>query len=95
MSRKLVRPPGIPDDAILRIVRVPPESAGKRVDVFLQTQLRGTSRTRSRAIVEKSGYSLDGRKLRAWNQGWLTFRRDWKWEAGMRNIDCRTRIFDC
>ena len=65
MSRKLVRPPGIPDDAILRIVRVPPESAGKRVDVFLQAQLRNTSRTRSRSIIEKSGYSLDGRKLRA------------------------------
>ena len=65
MTRKLVRPPGVPDDAILRIVRVPPESAGKRVDVFLQTQLRSTSRTRSRAIVEKSGYSIDGRKLRA------------------------------
>jgi len=65
MSRKLVRPEGIPDEAILRIVRVPPESAGKRVDVFLQTQLRNTSRTRSRAIVEKSGYSFDGRKLRA------------------------------
>ena len=65
MSRKLVRPPGIPDDAILRIVRVPPESAGKRVDVFLQAQLRNTSRTRSRSIIDKSGYTLDGRKLRA------------------------------
>jgi 23S rRNA pseudouridine1911/1915/1917 synthase len=35
-----------------------------RVDVFVQSQLRNTSRTRARSIVEKSAYSLDGKKLR-------------------------------
>lgn len=51
-------------DAILRVVRVPLEATGKRADVFLQTQLRGTSRTRARAIIEKSAYTVEGRKLR-------------------------------
>ncbi len=36
-----------------------------RLDVFLQSQLRNTSRTRARAIIENSAYSPDGRHLRA------------------------------
>jgi len=36
-----------------------------RLDVFLPTQLRATSRTRARVIIEHSAFSLDGRKLRA------------------------------
>jgi len=35
-----------------------------RCDVFIQSQLRNTSRTRARAIVEASAYSLDGKHLR-------------------------------
>lgn len=51
------------EDAILRVLRVPDEAAGARLDVFLAGQLRGTSRTRARAIAEKSAYSADGRRL--------------------------------
>lgn len=35
-----------------------------RLDVFVKLQLRNTSRTRARAIVENSAYSPDGRRLR-------------------------------
>jgi 23S rRNA pseudouridine1911/1915/1917 synthase len=35
-----------------------------RLDVFLSMQLRNTSRTRARAIIEQSAHSLDGRRLR-------------------------------
>jgi 23S rRNA pseudouridine1911/1915/1917 synthase len=64
LERELRRPDGVPADAILRVLRVPPEAAGKRVDVFVQTQLRNTSRTRARAIVENSAFAPDGRRLK-------------------------------
>lgn len=47
----------------MRVFRVPDESAGARLDVFLAAQLRSTSRTRARAIAERSAYSADGRRL--------------------------------
>jgi 23S rRNA pseudouridine1911/1915/1917 synthase len=59
------RPAGVPEDAILRTIRVPPESAGMRLDRFLSTQLRATSRTRAQAIIDVSAFSWDGRRLRA------------------------------
>lgn len=59
-----MRPAGVAEDAVVRVFRVPPESAGMRLDRFLQTQLRNTSRTRARAIVENSAYDLTGRALR-------------------------------
>jgi 23S rRNA pseudouridine1911/1915/1917 synthase len=61
----LVRPAGVHEDAILKIYRVPAECAGMRLDVFMRTQLRNTSRTRARAIIEQSAHSADGRALRA------------------------------
>jgi 23S rRNA pseudouridine1911/1915/1917 synthase len=60
-----IRPPGVHEDAILKIYRVPAECAGMRLDVFLRTQLRSTSRTRARAIIEQSAHAADGRALRA------------------------------
>ncbi|MFZ5891539.1 MAG: RluA family pseudouridine synthase [Myxococcota bacterium] len=60
---QLVRPPGVAEDAILRLYRVPAEAAGQRLDVFFANELRNTSRTRARAIIEQSAYSLDGRRL--------------------------------
>jgi 23S rRNA pseudouridine1911/1915/1917 synthase len=58
------RPPGVPDDAILRVLRVPPEAAGMRADVFVRTQLRNTSRTRARAIIERSAFTPLGKRVR-------------------------------
>jgi 23S rRNA pseudouridine1911/1915/1917 synthase len=60
----IVRPDGIPEDAILRVLRVPGELAGMRLDRFVQSQLRGTSRTRARAIVKRGAYSVLGRARR-------------------------------
>ena len=61
----IVRPEGIPEDAILRVLRVPGELAGMRLDRFVQSQLRSTSRTRAKAIVKRGAYSADGRARRA------------------------------
>lgn len=58
------RPVGIDEGAVLTVFRVPPEVAGQRVDVFLQTQLKRTSRTRAKFILENSAYDESGRKLR-------------------------------
>jgi len=46
------------------VLRVPPESAGQRVDVFVQSQLRRTSRTRAHHISKASAYDPEGRRLR-------------------------------
>lgn len=59
------RPPGVAEDAILRVIRVPPESQGMRLDRFLAHELRATSRTRAQAIIETSAFSWDGRRLRS------------------------------
>ncbi len=61
---EITRPDGLSEDAILRVFRVPPESAGTRVDVFLSEQLRNTSRTRARSIVVNSAHTPDGRRLK-------------------------------
>lgn len=60
----VVRPEGVPEDAILRVFRVPGELAGMRLDRFVQSQLRSTSRTRARLIVKNGAYSADGRRRR-------------------------------
>jgi 23S rRNA pseudouridine1911/1915/1917 synthase len=60
----LERPEGVPEGAVLSIFRVPPELAGQRLDVFLQGQLRRTSRTRTQFIVRNSAFDLRGKRLR-------------------------------
>ncbi len=59
------RPAGVADDAIRRVVRVPPEFEGTRLDVFLKLQLRNTSRTRAQLIIGNSAFSPEGRPLRS------------------------------
>ncbi len=59
-----VRPAGVPEGSIVSVFRVPPEVAGQRLDVFLQSQLRRTSRTRTQLILRGSAYGPDGRPLR-------------------------------
>lgn len=61
----LVRPSGVSEEAILRVFLVPSEAAGMRLDVFLMSRLRRTSRTRARAIVKESAFSPTGRRLSA------------------------------
>lgn len=59
------RPACVAEDAILRTLRVPPESQSMRLDRFLTTQLRSTSRTRAQEIITASAFSWDGRRMRA------------------------------
>ncbi len=59
------RPDEIAPDAVVTVLRVPPESAGMRLDLFVQTQLKRTSRTRAQVIVRRSAFDLEGRRLRA------------------------------
>ena len=58
----VIRPSGVPDNAIVRILRVPPEDAGIRLDVFLSGALRNTSRTRAKRIAEHSAFCPSGRR---------------------------------
>jgi 23S rRNA pseudouridine1911/1915/1917 synthase len=62
-AENLVRPSGVTEGAVVSVFRVPPEVAGQRVDVFVQSQLNRTSRTRAQAIVRSSAYDGAGRKL--------------------------------
>lgn len=56
------RPNGVSEGAILRVLRVPAEAAGQRLDVFVRAQLRRTSRTRAQRIVTESAFDAAGRR---------------------------------
>lgn len=64
-SIEIVRPEGVPEGSVLSVFRVPPEVAGQRLDVFLQGQLKRTSRTRTQTIVRLSAYDVRGKRLRS------------------------------
>jgi 23S rRNA pseudouridine1911/1915/1917 synthase len=57
------RPPGVEEGAVVSVLRVPPEVAGQRLDVFVRNELHRTSRTRAQSIVRASAYDANGRKL--------------------------------
>ena len=61
---ELERPHGVPEGSVVSVFRVPPELAGQRLDVFLQGQLRRTSRTRTQFIVRNSAFDVQGKRLR-------------------------------
>ena len=58
------RPAGVAEGSVVSVFRVPPEVAGQRLDVFVQSQLHRTSRTRAQSIVRRSAYDASGRRLR-------------------------------
>lgn len=49
----------------MTVMRVPPECAGMRLDRFVQTQLKRTSRTRTQEIISRGCYAPDTRRLRS------------------------------
>ena len=61
---RLARPSGVEEGSVVSLFRVPPELAGQRLDVFLQGQLRRTSRTRTQHIVRNSAFDVRGKRLR-------------------------------
>ena len=65
VDAEVTRPAGVPDDAIVRVLRVPPEGAGVRLDVFLSGALRNTSRTRAKLIAAHSAFCPSGRRRKA------------------------------
>ncbi len=58
------RPAEVEPDAVMRVLRVPPELSGMRLDRFVQGQLRATSRTRSQLIIRNSAFSAAGLRLK-------------------------------
>ncbi len=62
-SEEPLRPANVDAEAMLRVIRVPAEAAGMRLDRFLPSQLRHTSRTRAQAIIERSAFDVDGKRL--------------------------------
>jgi 23S rRNA pseudouridine1911/1915/1917 synthase len=58
----LPRPKDVSEGAIVRVLRVPAEAAGQRLDLFVQAQLRRTSRTRAQRIVAESAFDAKGRR---------------------------------
>ena len=63
-EQSVIRPPDVAEGSVVSIFRVPPEVAGQRLDIFVQSQLNRTSRTRAQAIVRASAYDGDGRRLK-------------------------------
>ncbi|HVK71537.1 MAG TPA: RluA family pseudouridine synthase [Polyangium sp.] len=61
---KVVRPDEVPEGSVVSILRVPPEAKGMRLDRFVQSQLKRTSRTRAQKIIELGAYAPDARRLR-------------------------------
>jgi len=61
---RLDRPEGVEEGAVVTVFRVPPEQAGQRLDVFLQGELKRTSRTRTQFIVRNSAFDPKGKRLR-------------------------------
>lgn len=59
------RPPEVSTDSIVRVLRVAPECEGMRLDRFLTTQLRATSRTRAQIIIRLSAFTWEGRRMRS------------------------------
>ncbi|MDB4975663.1 MAG: Pseudouridine synthase [Myxococcaceae bacterium] len=60
-----VLPAGCAENSIILQFPVPPEFAGMRLDLFIQTRIPRLSRTRAQSIVKACGYRHDGVKSRA------------------------------
>jgi len=65
LADKPDRPTGVDPRAVVTVLRVPPECEGMRLDRFVQSQLKRTSRTRAQEIVKASAFSWLGAELRA------------------------------
>jgi 23S rRNA pseudouridine1911/1915/1917 synthase len=60
----VVRPASVPEGSVVTVMRVPPECAGMRLDRFVQSQLKRTSRTRTQVIIARGCFSPEGRQLK-------------------------------
>lgn len=61
---EVIRPASVPEGSVVTVLRVPPEAAGMRLDRFVQSQLKRTSRTRAQEIIARGAYSPEAKALR-------------------------------
>jgi 23S rRNA pseudouridine1911/1915/1917 synthase len=61
---EVVRPASVPEGSVVSVLRVPPEAAGMRLDRFVQSQLKRTSRTRAQQIIQRGAFSPEAKPLR-------------------------------
>ncbi|MET0283227.1 MAG: RluA family pseudouridine synthase [Polyangiales bacterium] len=64
-ARPFALPPGCAENSIILSFPVPPEYAGMRFDLFIQTRIPRLSRTKASKIVKACGYREDGVKARS------------------------------
>lgn len=64
LEQRPERPADVAEGAVLSVFRVPDTSGGMRLDHYLRSELRRTSRSRAHAIIAASAYDLSGRRLR-------------------------------
>jgi 23S rRNA pseudouridine1911/1915/1917 synthase len=57
------RPSEVDERAVVTVLRVPPEAAGMRLDRFVQSQMKRTSRTRAQSIVRASAFGPQATRL--------------------------------
>ncbi|MEZ4299596.1 MAG: RluA family pseudouridine synthase [Polyangiaceae bacterium] len=84
---RIVRPDSVPEGSVVSVLRVPPECAGMRLDRFVQSQLRRTSRTRTQAILKLGAFSPEAKPLKANDrvraeQAILLWRPPWDEDPG-------------
>ena len=76
------RPSDVAEGSIVSVFRVPAEAAGMRLDVFVQSQLKRTSRTRTQWIIRMSAYDGGGKRMKVndrvrMNQEVFLWRAPW------------------
>jgi 23S rRNA pseudouridine1911/1915/1917 synthase len=59
------KPAEVPVGSVVSVFRVPPESAGQRLDIFMRNELRRTSRSRTQHIIALSAFDPNGSRLRS------------------------------
>ncbi len=64
LERPPQRPAAVDPQAVVTVLRVPPECEGMRLDRFVQSQLKRTSRTRAQVIIKNSAFSSEGQPKR-------------------------------
>ncbi len=85
------RPTDVPEGSVMSMFRVPPEQAGQRLDVFLQSELRRTSRTRAQMIIRLSAFDEGGRRMRP-GQRLLAEQRVFLWREPWDETPVPTEI---
>jgi 23S rRNA pseudouridine1911/1915/1917 synthase len=85
------RPSDVAEGSIVSAFRVPAEAAGMRLDVFVQSQLKRTSRTRTQWIIKMSAYDDRGQRMKV-NDRVRTDQEVFLWRAPWDETPVPTEI---